>query len=67
MFPASPSPPFLCPGCNTPDGRWLKDTSRDMDVDYFRCDACGHVWWVQKTGIDRSTHDVTDRVTKKPE
>lgn len=37
-----------CPNCSGDRGRWLEGSSKDAYVDYFRCDACGHVWNIPK-------------------
>jgi uncharacterized Zn finger protein len=37
-----------CPSCSVKEGRWLEGSSKDAYVDYFRCDACGHVWNIPK-------------------
>ena len=59
MSPASNSaPPVVCPVCASQDVRWLKDTSKDADVDYYRCNECGHVWWVQKGDETQTAHEV---------
>jgi uncharacterized Zn finger protein len=65
MSPAGANPPIGCPVCSSQDCRWLKDTSKDAHVNYYRCNACGHVWWVEKGNTNQTTHDVTDRRPKK--
>jgi hypothetical protein len=39
-----------CPVCVAPTVRWLKESSRAAQVNYYRCDECGHVWATLKTG-----------------
>jgi uncharacterized Zn finger protein len=50
----------VCPKC-TQHGRHLAASSQHALVDYYRCDRCGHVWTVDKTGKSR---DVTIEVAK---
>ena len=33
-----------CPVCQTPTPRNLEASSRDAQVNYYRCEACGTVW-----------------------
>jgi hypothetical protein len=35
--------PRLCPNCDRP-ARLLADLSKELYVEYYRCDACDHVW-----------------------
>jgi len=46
-----------CPACDNV-GNLLKSVSQDADVDYYRCQACAHVWSVPK-GKCEPTNDVT--------
>jgi len=46
-----------CPACGRDDSRKLQCISPDVALDYYRCDACGHVWIVFTDG--RPTHHVT--------
>ena len=38
-----------CPVCQQHDTlRFLEASSKNADVNYYRCDACAHVWTVSK-------------------
>jgi hypothetical protein len=37
-----------CPVCRRDTLRWLEASSKNAEVDYYRCDACAHVWTVSK-------------------
>ena len=41
----------LCPTCEQP-GRLLTASSAGAQVDYYRCDFCGTVWWYEKGNPD---------------
>lgn len=41
-----PGPP--CPACRVDGSRKLTFLSPDPALDYYRCDACGHVWIIFK-------------------
>lgn len=45
-----------CPNCHARVQRWLEAPSANAAVDYYRCEACGHVWTVSKDGNDTVTH-----------
>ena len=45
------------PACGYDSSRKLEHISPDTALDYYRCDACGHVWVTFKDG--RPTHHVT--------
>ena len=62
MSPASDSRPhpIVCPACASDNGRWLKQTSLYATVNYFRCEDCGHVWWIDKRDPAQKG-DVTER------
>ena len=53
--PAMPGQP--CPACGHEHSRKLEHISPDLALDYYRCDACGHVWITFMDG--RPTHHVT--------
>jgi len=38
-----------CPDCQHPSPRQLEDSGLDMQVIYFRCDQCAHVFHVPKS------------------
>ena len=46
-----------CPSCHGGELRLL-DLSQRAVVDYYRCEACGHVWIVPREG-DRTIQHVT--------
>ena len=45
-----------CPTC-AKAGRHLSESSENAHVDYYRCDACGHVWTISK--LLGTSRDVT--------
>ena len=47
-----------CPDCLS-EGHRLEFTSNNAAVDYFRCDACGHVWTSPKPGNTGMRRDIT--------
>ena len=50
--------PQPCPSCGREDAtKALADMSPLQTVNYYRCEACGHVWVVFKDG--RVAHHVT--------
>lgn len=49
-------PAQACPNCAHQAPRWLQPISKFAAVDYFRCDACGHVWSVAKEGAREVRH-----------
>ena len=52
---------ILCPNCQAFEGRPLEMSSQIANVDYYRCDRCGHVWTVPKAGKRGEPRDVTRR------
>jgi hypothetical protein len=38
--------------CQVPTIRWLEESSKYAYVNYYRCEACGHVWNVPKDNPD---------------
>jgi hypothetical protein len=50
--------PQLCPKCQRP-ARFLKDSSTDALVDYYRCDHCNDVWVVDPRVPDTPLRSVT--------
>lgn len=50
-------PVLMCPSC---DNRHLVklETSSYTYVDYYRCEACGHVWTA-----DKKTNELVNHVT----
>jgi uncharacterized Zn finger protein len=51
-------PHRICPQCERP-GRLLEAASHAAWVDYYRCDACGHVWTQDKKDLNAPPCDVT--------
>ena len=49
----------LCPHCQAPRVRHLEASSRDAEVDYFRCEQCGRVWNVPKNAPMAPPRSVT--------
>lgn len=47
-----------CTQCHRP-GRLLPSSSEGAVVDYYRCDACGHVWTRDKANPDAKPRDIT--------
>lgn len=50
--------PRVCPKCHQV-GRLLEAASQDAVVEYYRCDACGHVWSHDKGNPKAPARDVT--------
>lgn len=51
-------PHRVCPTCRAP-GRLLEAASKDATVEYYRCDACGHVWNHDKANPNAPPRHVT--------
>ena len=45
-----------CPACGSADLRHLKESSAGALCDYYRCEACRHIWAVFQNG---RVHHVT--------
>ena len=56
-------PHRLCPLCHQP-GRLLESASDGARVEYYRCDACYHVWSHDQSDPDSAPEAVT--TPKKP-
>ena len=54
-----------CPACDKATPRLLDDSRRLAEVNYFRCEACGHVWTTNRYD-GRVVHHVTP-LTKTPD
>ena len=37
-----------CPKCGASTPRWLEESSKDIQFNYYRCDVCGNVWTYPK-------------------
>jgi transposase-like protein len=37
-----------CPKCEQPTPKHLEASSKDAQVNYYRCERCGYVWNVRK-------------------
>ena len=48
-----------CPKCQKPTARLVESTSKAAWVNYYRCDACGHVWNIAKDTPDGPIWHVT--------
>ena len=48
-----------CPECQRPAPRYLEGSSANASVDYYRCEACGHVFHIPKGQPDASPTSVT--------
>ena len=59
-------PIYLCPNCAR-KGNSLTDTSTYAAVNYFRCNACGHVWTLSKTDPHAPPSAVTRVATETPQ
>jgi hypothetical protein len=54
-----------CPSCDKPTPRLLDAPTQFAEVNYYRCDHCGHVWTTDKlTG--NLLHHVTPLTTTPP-
>jgi DNA-directed RNA polymerase subunit RPC12/RpoP len=51
-------PHRLCASCGSP-GRLVEGPSQDSQVDYYRCDYCGHVWAIRKDDPARRQITIT--------
>ena len=54
-----------CPVCDQPTPRRLDDVSKDAYVNYYRREACGHIWTVNEKDPNRF-HHVTPLPEKPP-
>ena len=52
----------ICPECKRP-GRLLEAASQNAWVNYYRCDACGHVWTYDKNDLNAPPRHVTNSMT----
>jgi uncharacterized Zn finger protein len=48
-----------CPQCQQPAPRYLPASSEGSSVNYYRCDACGHVWHIPKDKPNAEARAVT--------
>jgi uncharacterized Zn finger protein len=55
-----------CPECQHQTPRLLEALSHVALVNYFRCEACGHVWHIQKSDPDGPMVAVTVSLPRKP-
>jgi hypothetical protein len=53
-----------CPICAHTAPRYLPATSEHADVNYYRCDPCGHVWSIPKDKPDAPPRHVTITVPR---
>ena len=53
-----------CPNCETQTARQMGDVS--YAVWYYRCEACGHVWTIDKHDDSKVTHVTPLGATRKP-
>ena len=58
-------PTLSCPACDRPTARLLDETSKSAFVDYFICNACGHVWTTSKQN-GSLVHHVTPLTRRQP-
>ncbi len=50
-----------CPQCRMPAPRLLETVSNDAQVNYYRCQVCGHVWTLPKGEMDAVPTAITHR------
>lgn len=43
---------LFCPSCGSRNLRLLEHVTGKHSPDFYRCEACAHVWWVPKPGAD---------------
>ena len=55
-----------CPNCADMTARVLSGTSADAYVWYYRCQACGHVWTIDKHDESRVAHVTPLKAIRKP-
>jgi hypothetical protein len=61
-------PTTTCPKCaSLVKPRKLTVLSELSQVDYYRCDACAHVWTVTKDGAKLLAHVTLQHVPHKPD
>ena len=48
-----------CPKCPQATPKHLEASSKDAEVNYYRCSECGHVWHVPKDSPTATPHAVT--------
>lgn len=48
-----------CPACGRPSPRYVSGVSETALVNYYRCEACGHVFAVSKDNPDGPHRDIT--------
>jgi predicted nucleic acid-binding Zn ribbon protein len=56
-----------CPVCRHDTLRWLEASSKNADVNYYRCDACAHVWTVSKSDPAAPLTIITNNATSREE
>jgi transposase-like protein len=57
-FVAALTPERPCPHCYA-TGRFLVDSSKQAQVDYYRCDSCGFVWVLDRSDPAKPPKSVT--------
>jgi hypothetical protein len=62
-FTSAAMPHRLCSICQV-QGRFLEHISRDALVEYYRCDACGHVWTHEKANPNSPPEPITVKAEK---
>jgi uncharacterized Zn finger protein len=57
-----------CLACQSLAVRWLETVSEEAQVNYYRCERCGHVWTLPKGQIDADPTPITTshRTTTAP-
>jgi len=50
-----------CGECRSLAIRWLDSVSRDAQVNYYRCERCGHVWTLPKGETDVVATGITPK------
>jgi hypothetical protein len=52
------------PACQRDTPRWLEASSKEAQVNYCRCEECGHVWTVPKNDPTVAPTLITDLDTQ---
>jgi len=59
--------PRGCPSCAHDRVRLLEASSQDAVVNYYRCEACFHVWAIEKDGSGRTRHITPPKDSTSPD
>jgi DNA-directed RNA polymerase subunit RPC12/RpoP len=60
-------PQRVCTKCGTRPGRLIEAISQHSRFEYYRCDACNHVWVHFKDNLGASATDTVSRPKPPPQ